>query len=308
MEDMEKKLRIALGSCCSKPGEVQENLEQIRHFAQQAAANQCHVLLTPELSVTGYGGYDCVLACAEIPGEGPIFRALKEISRESGVVLLCGFVEQDAENAQRKYLAHYIVFPDGNFTVQRKHRVTPLEAPLSPAVPLYFDGSEEIGQVREEEVRFSFFHINGLKCVVVICADAGIPHLHELLDRHQVDVMFLPVGAGGERKNKVTSQELLVKNGTAGIEKFISLCNNEYFYPQGSVRDSILHDRAIAAVNMCGYDGIRLYHGGSGSVVDQYGQITAHLCGIENLDRQRPGFAFGEVDFSSRLGNRKERG
>lgn len=308
MENMEKKISIALGSCCSRPGDIQGNLEQIRQFAHQAAANHCHVLLTPEMSVTGYGGYECVLSCAEIAGKGQIYDSLRDISRENRIILLCGFVEQDVQRYDRKYLSHYIIFPDGNFMVQRKHRVTPLEAPLSPAVNLHFDGSEEIGQIYEEQAQFSFFYINGIKCVVVICADAGIPHLHDILDRHQVDLMFLPVGAGGERKNKVTNRELMVKNGTEGIEKFLTLCNNEYFFPQGSVKDSILHDRVIAAVNMCGYDGIQLYHGGSGSVVDQYGQIVAHLCGIENLDRQRPGFAFGEVDFSSRLGNRKERG
>lgn len=292
---MNKCLTIGLLSMCSKPGDVNGNLNQLERFAKKAGANGCDVLLTPELSISGYGGYDEVLSTAETAGDGRIYRELKRIAWEYQLVLLAGFVEKQNE---KRFLSCYIVYPDGTFYVQRKHRVTPLESPLDPAVALYFDGSEDIGQIHPGQEQFTWFYINGVKCVVVICADAGIPGLHDILDKNDVDVMFLPVGAGGTRNNKVTNADLLTEEG---LEKYYRLCDNEYFFPGQTLLDCIRHDRCIAAVNMCGYDGKTLYHGGSGSIVSHFGEIAGHLAGIENIDRQRPMFVCAEVDFNERL-------
>lgn len=283
---------------CSKPGQMEENLKQLEVFARKARANGCDVLLTPELSISGYGGYEEVLATAETAGEGPVYRGLRQIAKENQVVLLAGFVEKQEG---KRYLAHYIVYPNGQFLVQRKHRVTPLEAPLVPSVPLYFDDTEEIGHVYEGGEQFTYFEINGVKCVIVICADAGIRGLQDILDRNDVDVMFVPVGAGGVRENKVTNQDLLTEEG---VRRYYELCDNEYFFPGGTILDCIAHDRCTAAVNMCGYDGKALYHGGSGSIVNHFGEIVGHLAGLENMDRQRPMFVCAEVDFNERLGKR----
>lgn len=295
---MNKCLNIGLVSMCSKPGDIKGNIQQLELFAKKAKANDCHVLLTPELSISGYGGYEEVLATAEVAGKGIIYQQLARIAKENNVVILAGFVEQQET---KKYLSHYIVYPDGKFLVQRKHRVTPLESPLNSSVELYFDGSEEIGQVTSGQEQFTYFMVNGVKCVVIICADAGIKNLHEILDENKVDVMFLPVGAGGKRENKVTNEELLTEEG---VNKYYRLCDNEYFFPGQSILDCIKHDRCVVAVNMCGYDGKDLYHGGSGSIVNHFGEIVGHLAGIENLDRQRPMFVCGEVDFNERLERR----
>lgn len=298
---MDKRIHIGLVSMCSRPGDVEGNLRQLEEFSRRAGANGCDILLSPELSISGYGGYAEVLATAETAGEGIIYRQLRRIAAENRLVLAAGFVEKQGE---KRFLSHYVVYPDGAFTVQRKHRVTPTEAPLQSPVELYFDGSEEIGQVYPGQEQFCYFWINGVKCVVVICADAGIKGLHDLLDRNEVDVMFLPVGAGGSRENKVTNEELRTKEG---VRKYYRLCDNEYFFPGQSILDCLAHDRCIAAVNMCGYDGKKLYHGGSGSIVNHFGEIVGHLAGLENIDRQRPMFVCAEVDFNERLnaGNRR---
>jgi len=292
---MNKILNIGLLSTCSIPGDVQGNLKQIEYFAEKAKANKCDVLLTPELSVTGYGGYEEVLRCSEIAGRGSIYRELSKISRKNQMILLAGFVEEEDFG---KYLAHYIIYPDGRYAVQRKHRITPLEYPLSSPVSLYYDETEEIGHVPKGMEQFQYFYINNVKCVVIICADAGIRNLHAILDEANVKVVFLPVAAGGKREGKITNADLRTEEG---IQKYYSLCNNEYFFPGQSILDCIHHNRCIAAVNMCGYDGKQLYHGGSGSIVTHFGEIAAHMSGIENIDRQKPMFVCAEVDFTEVL-------
>ena len=69
------------------------------------------MLLTPEMSASGYGGYPEVLATAEVAGHGPIYTALAEMARREELVILAGFVELDGEH---RYLAHYAVWPDGH--------------------------------------------------------------------------------------------------------------------------------------------------------------------------------------------------
>ncbi len=286
---MEKSLNIGILSTCSIPGDVKGNLEQIEYFAKKAGAVGCDCLLTPELSVSGYGGYDEVIATAEPAGKGYIYERLSDISAQNKLVVMAGFAERGVGCT---YLSHYAVYPDGSFIVQRKHRVTPTEHPFTPSVPLYYDNTEEIGHVNKGEENFCFFFINNVKCAIIICADMGIRHLWETLVSNNVNAVFVPVGAGGVREDKLMSAELITKEG---VDRFIGCSNNPYFYPEGSVRDAIGHNMSVTAVNMCGFDGREKYHGGSGSSVDAYGIITAHLGSIELIDRQRPTFAFGRT-------------
>lgn len=119
-----KTIHIAIGSTTSLPGQLERNLEQIAEFARRGAANGVDLLLTPEMSASGYGGYPEVIATAEVAGEGPIYHALARTAEETGVVIAAGFAETFES---RLRLAHYVVYPDGRFVVQRKHRVIETE-------------------------------------------------------------------------------------------------------------------------------------------------------------------------------------
>lgn len=281
-------LTIAIGSTYSLPGDVDGNLAQIAELARRAAAQGAEVLLTPEMSASGYGGYPEVLATAEPAGEGPVYRGLARIAADSGLVVLAGFVESDDEH---RYLAHYVVWPDGRFAVQRKHRVTPLESPLEPGVELYFDDTEEIGHVPEGASRFEVFDIGGAKAAVVICADLGVRGLDDILEEQGVNLLLLPTAAGGKREGSVSESELA---DPERLTEYVSRAA-QHAFPSDAVRSSVARRRAFAAVNMTGFDGRALYHGGSGSVVDPSGSVEAIIPGSPVLERQRPRLAVGTV-------------
>lgn len=57
-----KQLHIAIASTTSKPGKVEENLKQIAEFARRAGDDGAQLLLTPEMSATGYGNYPVTLS------------------------------------------------------------------------------------------------------------------------------------------------------------------------------------------------------------------------------------------------------
>jgi predicted amidohydrolase len=293
---MTRLLHIGIASLCAKPGDIAGNIAQIQWAAQQAAHVGCDLLLTPEMSATGYGGYPEVVACAEVAGNGPIYTHLATMAHQMQIVLMAGFVEQ---HANQRYLAHYVVYPDGRFVVQRKNRVTPREYPLDAAVTLYFDESEEIGHVHASDADWQFFMVKDVRCGIVICADLGVKQIHTYFQQEQVELMLLPTGAGGTRNERMLTADLLDPAGV-GIDGYFDAMKWACF-PGDGIKECVRYRRALAAVNMCGYDGQHFYHGGQGSIIDTFGDVHAIIAGIPNLDRQRPRFAHAQIDFDQRL-------
>ncbi len=291
---MAKLLHIALGSTMSRPGQVAENLALIADFARRASEDGADVLLTPELSATGYGPYPAVLDAAEPAGDGPIYRELAGLARVTGVVIGAGFVERAGD---KRHLAHYVVWPDGRFIVQRKHRVTPAERPLDAAVALISepDALENIGQ--PTSVHFTYFDIKDVRCAVTICADSGITDIDRILAENGVELQLLPAGAGGRREDRVTTEELKTPAGRDIYFKLLEMT----FFPGRSVMNCQRYGRVLAAVNQCGFDGGHFYHVGHGTITTALGEVPALIHGLPNLDRQRPMYCHAEVDIEERL-------
>ncbi|MFA6293921.1 MAG: nitrilase-related carbon-nitrogen hydrolase [Victivallales bacterium] len=289
---MSKKIHIAIGSTTSLPGQLDRNLGQIADFAKRAADDGADLLLTPELSASGYGGFPEVIAVAETAGKGPIYERLAKTSAATGVVIAAGFAEL---NGTKKHLSHYVVFPDGRFVVQRKHRVTEVERPLEPVAPI---APKVAGKENQPtELRFEFFEVKGVRCVVSICADAGITDINAYFAKQGVELLLGPTGAGGKREDRVTTEELYSE---AGREKYLKNLE-KVFFPGSGATDCIKYRRALAAVNMCGYDGKKHYHVGHGMIINPMGEVAGFFHGIPNIDRQRPMYAEGIVDVEDRL-------
>ncbi|MEI8195832.1 MAG: carbon-nitrogen hydrolase family protein [Phycisphaerae bacterium] len=289
---MSKNIHVAIGSTTSMPGDLKRNLGQIGDFARRAAADGVALLLTPEMSATGYGNYPDVLALAEAAGKGAVYVGLACLAKETGVVICAGFVEA---NGAKRHLAHYVVYPDGRYIVQRKHRITPVEHPLEPAVELRPVPGEESGQ--PVEVIINCFEVNQVRCAISICADAGIDRLSEILAEKGVELLLGPTGAGGPRAERVTTSELRTAEGLAKYTKILQTV----FFVGGGAADCIKYRRGLAAVNMCGYDGRKHAHLGHGMIVNPMGEVVGFFHGIPNIDRQRPMYAHAVVDVEERV-------
>lgn len=289
---MSQLIHLAIASTTSKPGHVAANLQQIIGFARRAADDGAHLLLTPEMSATGYGNHPEILAAAEVAGQGPIYQSLAEASQETGVVICAGFVERNTQfEIDRKHLSHYAVFPDGNFVVQRKHRVTHSELPLEPLSPQHPSYGDD-GTGTPSKVELQTFEVSGVRCAIVICADTGIQNLNEILDAQGVRVLLAPTGAGGKREDRVTTEDLKTPQGR---EKYFSILET-VFMPGRACIECIENRRVLAAVNLCGYDGYRHYHVGHGSITNPMGEVVGFFHGLPNLDRQRPMYVHAEID------------
>ena len=140
------RIHVAIGSTTSKLGDVRGNLRQIAAFARQAAADGADLLLTPEMSASGYGPYPEVLATAEPAGDGPIYRKLAALAKSTGVVLLAGFVE--AADTKR-YLAP--LDPSGEL-MPPDYKNNPPKDPADPGQPV--------------NPQFTYFDIKGVRCAI----------------------------------------------------------------------------------------------------------------------------------------------
>lgn len=288
---MGRKINISLASTTSKPGQVESNLKQIADFAERASGEGMHVLLTPELSASGYGNYEEVFAVKEVAGQGLIYENLAKIAEQNKLAVLAGFPEQQEDKC---FLSHYVVFPNGDCIVQRKHRVTPSEQPFAACVQLA-GNDDGIGQ--PAEFSFQIFHIQDVRCAIVICADAGIEGVNEYLAEKEVDLMLLPTGAGGKREDLVSTSELYQEEGMTKYTESLK----QVFFPGDGPEKCIKYRRALAAVNLCGYDGKVQYHRGHGMIINPMGEVQGFFHGIPNLDRQRPMYSSAIVDIDDRL-------
>jgi len=288
-----KPIHIAIGSTMSRPGNVAANLSEIGEFARQAGEAGADVVLTPELSASGYGPYPEVLATAERAGKGKVYDGLARCAQQTGVVISAGFVEA-ADG--KKHLAHYVVYPDGKFIVQRKHRVTLFERPLDPSVALTGHPSDAIDPAdpgQPLELRFEFFEIKGVRCALTICADGGIENVRAYLAKNGVELLLAPTGAGGNREDRIVTKDLATESGR---QKYTEWLERVFFPGRGTVSDCIQYRQALAAVNQCGYDGRNHYHLGHGTITNPMGEVVALIHGLPNIDRQRPMFAHAVVD------------
>ena len=92
-------LRLALVQCESLPLDVPTNLARLDHFAAQAAASGAHLLVTPEMFLTGYNiGGPAAAVLAERP-DGPRAQAVAAIARQHQIAIVFGHPEHDGDGA-----------------------------------------------------------------------------------------------------------------------------------------------------------------------------------------------------------------
>lgn len=104
-------LRVALHQGPARPPRsVEDGLSAIDDAARRAAARGARLLVTPELSLTGYALGDRVAALAE-PAGGDGARAVARIAAAHGIAVVHGYPERDGEAVHNSVA---LTGPDGS--------------------------------------------------------------------------------------------------------------------------------------------------------------------------------------------------
>nr|WP_231706712.1 MULTISPECIES: carbon-nitrogen hydrolase family protein [Tsukamurella] len=156
--------------------DVARNLAAIDGAAARAAAAGAQILITPELSVTGY---DIGAAARELarPRGGEYHDAIAAIARRHGITVVAGYPERDGDLV---FNAATVIGPDGAELAH--YRKSHLFGDLDRAV--FAPGAELPVQ----------FDLGDLRCGLLICYDVEFPEAVRAHADAGADLLLIPTG------------------------------------------------------------------------------------------------------------------
>lgn len=224
-------LRVAVWQCASLPGDVAGNLARLEAACERAAAEGAHVLVTPEMFVTGYDiGAERTRALAE-PADGPIAAAVAEITRRTGVAVAYGYPELLLDGA----VANAAQLIDGGRVVGA-HRKAHLFGGLD---------TERFAPATERPAAFEF---RGRRIGMLICYDVEFPEAVRSLALDGAEAVLVPTAnmVPYEIVSTVLVRARAYENGVALA--YANYCGTESFEGGG--------EQVYAGLStVCGADG-----------------------------------------------------
>ena len=164
-------LRVAAVVMQSGFADVGGNLEKMRQFVIQAAAQQCDIICFPEMNITGYSLKKQIKEVAE-PIPGPSALEVQRMAREHEIMILAGLAEQRPKG--RVAITQMVVSQNGNIKTYSKTH-------LSQAEQEIFTAGNEI----------PVFSTDGTTFGVQLCYDAHFPELSTLQALKGAEVLFM---------------------------------------------------------------------------------------------------------------------
>ncbi|MGB3675041.1 MAG: carbon-nitrogen hydrolase family protein [Candidatus Nanopelagicales bacterium] len=169
-------IRAALYQGPGNPGDVSANVAAIAAAAGRAAEAGADLLVTPEMSATGYN-IGALSAQRAEPAGGALFDAVAQIAQSHRIAIVYGYPEAvDGGN----YNAVQVVGPQGEDLAS--HRKTHLYGDLDRG--LFIEGHTLVSQ----------FEFRGLTCGLAICYDIEFPEVARAHAVAGTDVLIVPTG------------------------------------------------------------------------------------------------------------------
>ena len=181
-----RNLRVATVQFEHAPGDKQANMQKIRRFVAEAAAQKVEIIAFPECCLTGYWflrhlSHEQLVALAEPLYDGPSCQELMALSRQYGMTIGAGLIEIEPDG--QLYKAYVVAMPNGEF---RRHRK------LHPFVhPGLNPGNE-----------YTVFDTpHGCRVGVLICYDANLIENVRISALMGAEVLLAPHQTGGCTSN-----------------------------------------------------------------------------------------------------------
>lgn len=156
--------------------DVAANVATLERVASEAAAAGAHILVTSEMSATGYNIGALSDQRAEA-ADGPLSDAIGRIATQHGIAIVYGFPERGATG---NFNTVQVVGPGG--AVLGRHRKTHLYGDLDR--DLFVAGDLLVSQ----------FGFRGLTCGLAICYDIEFPEVARAHAEAGTDVLLVPTG------------------------------------------------------------------------------------------------------------------
>ena len=170
-----RDIRIAAGQFEHRDADKAFNLGRIRELTREAVEQGAEVVSFPECCIPAYSfvqpfSKDQLRELAEPVPDGESTRALMDISREFGVPVLAGLLEEDGEDVFNTYIC---VHGDEFIAKHRK-----IHAFINRHIS---SGSE-----------FTVFDLLDCKCGILICYDNNLPENVRMTALLGAEIIFMP--------------------------------------------------------------------------------------------------------------------
>lgn len=170
-----KDVKITVASLRSVLNDTAANLELARQTCTRAAADGARLVVMPELMLTGHGGHPKMAANAEPAPDGPLGRAVLEMSAEHDLCVCVGMAELD-----RGIVYNSQIVADRGAYLGRQRKMN-----LSGDEYAHFGAGEAVEVFDIGDVRFG----------ISICYDNGFPEMALLHSLDGVDLILAPHAA-----------------------------------------------------------------------------------------------------------------
>lgn len=244
--------RLAMVQHDAYLGKKEENLARTVCFVDKAKKAGAHLVVFPEINISGHAAHEKLAESAEVIPEGDSIKKLAALSKEQNIYIAAGIVEKERE---RLYNTHFVVGPEGYIGKQRKIHLSMNEV-------LYFSPGEEI---RAISLPFA-------KIGIIICYDCTFPELTRCLALDGAEVLLFCNAARHVDTEWIEWSE--------NREEQIPVVADMKEYLSTIARCRALENRCYAGVcNMTGesgkYVGVKSNHAGGCFIIDPYGKIIA---------------------------------
>ncbi|BDT68606.1 (R)-stereoselective amidase [Comamonadaceae bacterium OS-1] len=215
-------LRLALLQCPSLPLDVAVNLARLEQFAARAAAAGAHLLVTPEMFLTGYNiGSHPARQLAE-PPDGPRAQAVAAIARQHQIAIAFGHPEHDKDGGETGKVFNAAQCIDAQGHPLARYRKTQLFGDLDRGMFSPGPGGEPL------------FDFHGWQLGLLICYDVEFPENTRRLALLGADLIVVP---------------------TANMEGFDFVA--QHLVPTRAYENQVF----VAYANFCGSEGDLVYNG-----------------------------------------------
>jgi predicted amidohydrolase len=151
------------------------NLERVTHACHAAHDEGARMVFLPELMLTGHGGHRRMADNAEPVPDGPLCKAIRDLSVELNLCICVGLAQLEHGIVYNSM----VVFDRGAY-LGCQHKIN-----LSGDEYIYFGAGERIAVFDIGEIRFG----------IVICYDNHFPELALLHSLNHVDLILAPHAA-----------------------------------------------------------------------------------------------------------------
>lgn len=269
--DAARELCVATAQPLVVPGDVSGNIDRMVPLITEAARRGARLVMTSEAGICGYD-LDGRGAAAAMPLDSPVLDRIAALARDHDIVTVVGLYERDGEAIHNSAVVFY---PDGRRVVQRKCNLAGKEAAFA----------------QSGERQRVLFDVEGFRCGILICADAGIDGIYDDLARDGCDVALILTAGGGSESIALHQAAVATTEARAtyAAEAAQSLSAD-------TIRQAMELDMAMVACNQSGWvPAWAYYHGGGSSIIDRTGRVAAVIPYRKILEHVRPDLAVGTV-------------